>query len=286
MDAVSTDEQVSQVSYWEAQTAIGKQTLQDALQVYQERQNSLEGVANRINIQMEEAGKVKAALVALDYRVEEMRSSEGGIGDEIQKFNELIEPAEKELAELEADPEQELGQESTVRQNTSLGQNAITTRRRSPWPAGRKPWIPSASGSRPILVWSSLNTPTRFPARRRCLWAMTVEHLPMVEEISDDLDEILKQQRMQLSRLGAVNPDAQKEYREVSERHEFLTDQVKDLRHAEADIKEVIAELDELMERDFRKTFEVVAREFKQMFTRLFAGGAAKLVLTEGRRHR
>jgi chromosome segregation protein len=42
----------------------------------------------------------------------------------------------------------------------------------------------------------------------------------------------------------------------------------------------VIAELDELMEKEFRRTFESVAEEFKRMFTRLFGGGSAKLLLT------
>ena len=59
----------------------------------------------------------------------------------------------------------------------------------------------------------------------------------------------------------------------MKERYEFLTDQVADLRKADADLREVIAELDELMRREFRKTFDAVAVEFKGMFTRLFGGG-------------
>ncbi len=43
----------------------------------------------------------------------------------------------------------------------------------------------------------------------------------------------------------------------------------------------MIAELDELMKREFRKTFEAVASEFRQIFTRLFGGGSARLLLTE-----
>jgi len=42
----------------------------------------------------------------------------------------------------------------------------------------------------------------------------------------------------------------------------------------------VIAELDLLMEREFRKTFEAVAVEFRAAFTRLFGGGSARLTLT------
>ncbi len=52
-------------------------------------------------------------------------------------------------------------------------------------------------------------------------------------------------------------------------------------KQAEADVRQVIAELDELMKREFRKTFEAVASEFRQIFTRLFGGGSARLLLTD-----
>ena len=81
--------------------------------------------------------------------------------------------------------------------------------------------------------------------------------------------------------MGSINPDAQEEYKEVKERFEFMTAQVDDLHTAERDINEVIAELDIIMEREFRVTFEEVAKEFREIFTRLFGGGSARLVLTD-----
>ena len=45
-------------------------------------------------------------------------------------------------------------------------------------------------------------------------------------------------------------------------------------------MKEVIAELDLLMKREFQRTYEAVAYEFRKIFTRLFGGGSARLVLT------
>ncbi|MFN2275909.1 MAG: chromosome segregation protein SMC [Anaerolineales bacterium] len=108
-----------------------------------------------------------------------------------------------------------------------------------------------------------------------------VEHLPRVEELPVDVENQLKQQRLQLRRIGPVNPEARREYREVSERVEFLTAQVDDLRAAERQIREVIAELDVLMEREFRVTFEAVATAFRETFTRLFGGGSARLTLTD-----
>jgi chromosome segregation protein len=107
-----------------------------------------------------------------------------------------------------------------------------------------------------------------------------VERLTRVEELPLEAENQIKQLRMQLRRMGPVNPEAQREYKEVSSRVEFLTSQVDDLRKAEAQIHEVIAELDVLMEREFRVTYEAVATAFKESFTRLFGGGSARLELT------
>ncbi|MBN2044832.1 MAG: chromosome segregation protein SMC [Anaerolineales bacterium] len=281
LEGISIEEQVSQLSYWEAQVTIGQQTLNDALQVFQEHQRTVAGIQARIEAQIEEVGKVKASLVALDYRVEEMRSSEGGIGGEIQALATLIEPAENELAKLELIQSEELSHESFARQNTArveryYNQAQIALARRQEAMDTLRQRIESDFGLVQFEYPEDVSGPTPLPL------GDAVQQLPFVEKISEDLDEILKEKRLQLRRLGAVNPDAQREFKEVSERHEFLTAQVEDLRKAELDIKEVISELDELMERDFRKTFHLVAKEFKQVFTRLFAGGSASLVLTEG----
>jgi chromosome segregation protein len=56
---------------------------------------------------------------------------------------------------------------------------------------------------------------------------------------------------------------------------------VDDLNQAEGDVRQVISELDELMQREFQRTFDAVAIEFRQIFTRLFGGGSARLVMTD-----
>jgi chromosome segregation protein len=108
-----------------------------------------------------------------------------------------------------------------------------------------------------------------------------VEQLPVVDEIESTLEENINRQRAQMRRIGPINPEAEEEYITVKERHEFLSAQVEDLKKADQDLRQVIAELDELMQREFRKTFDAVALEFKELFTRLFGGGSAKLYLTD-----
>ncbi len=108
-----------------------------------------------------------------------------------------------------------------------------------------------------------------------------VQQLPQVENLPDQTEEHVNQLRTQLRRMGAVNPEAQAEFDEVCQRVDFMTSQINDLRQAEKQLQEVIAELDLLMEREFRKTFDAVAIAFKESFTRLFGGGTARLRLVE-----
>jgi chromosome segregation protein len=107
-----------------------------------------------------------------------------------------------------------------------------------------------------------------------------VAKLPRVAEIQLEFEGQVNALRAQLRRMGSINPEAQAEYAEVKERTDFLKEQIADLRGAETQIQEVIAELDALMEREFRKTFDAVADAFEETFTRLFDGGSARLVLT------
>jgi chromosome segregation protein len=108
-----------------------------------------------------------------------------------------------------------------------------------------------------------------------------VTRLPLVVELPEGLDADVRNLRAQLGRLGPVNMDALAEYNEVEARYNFLTTQATDLEHAVASLQEIIAELDQVMEREFLATFKAIAGRFKDEFSNLFGGGAAKLVLSE-----
>ncbi|MCS7260474.1 MAG: chromosome segregation protein SMC [Anaerolineae bacterium] len=108
-----------------------------------------------------------------------------------------------------------------------------------------------------------------------------VSALPIVDEIPEDLETEIRNLRVQLSQLGSVNLNAPEEYEEVRTRYEFLRSQIDDLEQAAANLRRVVAELDQRVEHDFLATFHAVSREFKAYFKRLFNGGDADLVLTD-----
>lgn len=92
----------------------------------------------------------------------------------------------------------------------------------------------------------------------------------------------IEQVRARLRRMGPVNALAPGEYAALLERHTFLETQLADVRAAVITLREAITELEHLMDEQFHATFAAVAREFGAAFTRLFGGGAARLVLLGG----
>ncbi len=108
-----------------------------------------------------------------------------------------------------------------------------------------------------------------------------VEELPVVSQLPADIEENIHHYRGQLQRMGPVNPDAPAELVATEERFEFLSQQVGDLTETDAQLRGVIAELDELTSKAFAKTVEEVNGIFDQTFQQLFGGGSGRLVMTD-----
>ena len=85
----------------------------------------------------------------------------------------------------------------------------------------------------------------------------------------------------QLDRLGKVNPLALEEFEALTERHAFLATQLDDLRKTRRDLLTVVKEVDDRVQEVFASAYADTAREFEQLFSRLFPGGQGNLVLTE-----
>ena len=87
--------------------------------------------------------------------------------------------------------------------------------------------------------------------------------------------------RREIKSLGEVNVSAIEEYKQVSERYEFLLHQKDDLIRAQDMLLDIIKQMDDVMKDKFAETFKIVQEEFKKTFRTLFGGGEAELKLTE-----
>ncbi|MDR9452168.1 MAG: AAA family ATPase, partial [Acidimicrobiia bacterium] len=102
-------------------------------------------------------------------------------------------------------------------------------------------------------------------------------------EIAGDLTahEMLDSLQAELRRMGPINPLAAAEYRDISERHDFLEAQLEDLEQARAELRKVVKALDEEIVEAFTTAFEEVSGHFAEQFAVLFPGGKGRLRLTD-----
>ncbi|NHN54414.1 chromosome segregation protein SMC [Calidifontibacter sp. DB0510] len=99
--------------------------------------------------------------------------------------------------------------------------------------------------------------------------------------VREEQEKRLKSAERKLGQLGRINPLALEEFAALEERHKFLVEQLEDLKNSKRDLLEIVAEVDERVQRVFAEAFEDTAREFEGVFSRLFPGGEGRLVLTD-----
>lgn len=87
--------------------------------------------------------------------------------------------------------------------------------------------------------------------------------------------------RAELDRIGPVNLLAIEEFQALEERQTFYQTQADDLSHSRDELMGLIKTINETSGKLFRETFERANANFEKMFTRLFHGGEARLVLLE-----
>lgn len=90
----------------------------------------------------------------------------------------------------------------------------------------------------------------------------------------------LNELKGKIKALGSVNVGAIEEYKEVSERYEFLSAQVSDVEHSRSEILRLINDLTKQMQELFIERFDKINENFKVTFKELFGGGSASLELS------
>ncbi|MEV0197266.1 AAA family ATPase [Nonomuraea sp. NPDC050691] len=104
---------------------------------------------------------------------------------------------------------------------------------------------------------------------------------PPVPYVREEQERRARAAERQMQQLGKVNPLALEEFAALEERHAFLNSQLEDLKKTRRDLLTVVKEVDDRVEQMFASAYEDVAREFDQVFGRVFPGGEGRLVLTD-----
>lgn len=107
------------------------------------------------------------------------------------------------------------------------------------------------------------------------------------EEISIEIENVssaqkrLNEIKSGIRSLGTVNVSAIEEYKEVSERYEFLSTQVNDVEKSKSEIEKLINDLTKQMKEAFVENFYEINKHFGATFKELFGGGTASLQLSD-----
>ena len=267
-DALSVEELEARLAELKTAVAVVEQTRENQRTALQDLKASLTQLDEQVSAKQVKRERLTAESGDLVTHIEDLQRGYRELMDGIRAVAELIEPAQVQLAalgneQLEVE-EKESRLRPLLREYESLQSQAMLELQR------RKDELTSLADQ----IENDLGP----------VQAETGEissTLPTIEELPPGLEKDIGRLRVRIRDIGPVNPNAPAEYQETLERYDFLTTQAGDLEEAATDLRQVIGELDELMERDFRETFEAVRKEFKKYFVSLFGGGAADLVLTE-----
>jgi chromosome segregation protein len=277
--SVSLEDHQSQVVHWSTSFAVTSRGVAEAErrqlefeQTVKQNKTLGENVSERLKT-------ISIQIKGVDSEKQTLHEQEKEFNASITELQEQIDPAEKELLTLDSEYSKLMEEYTIAQQNESNAERASSqsqlelSRTRENLESLRRK-IEEDFGLVTLEYSEDVTGPTPLPLEG-------IGQLTTITEIPQGLEESINRQRAIMRRMGAINPDAKIEYYEVKERYEYLTSQLADLRKADADLRQIINELDDLMRKEFRTTFNAVAAEFKVMFTRLFGGGSARLMLTD-----
>ena len=245
------------------------------------------GLKQQVDFVMENIRRVKEELRRLE---EELGGLESGTGDS----GRIIEEKRRQIEELREQTQ------DAVRRREAFGQQVeelrirreamareqkdiFTNREELAARAGRldkdlfrlqsqKEKLEEKLESHVNYMWSEYElTFTTAKALRDPQWTVISELRGRIEELKNGIRA-----------LGNVNVNAIEDFKEISQRYEFMKTQHDDLVEAEKTLLQIIEELDTGMRRQFEEKFREIRNEFDRVFKELFGGGHGRLELMEG----
>ena len=87
--------------------------------------------------------------------------------------------------------------------------------------------------------------------------------------------------RNEIKELGSVNVDSIEEYKTMKERYDFMSEQRVDLEDTMAKLRKIISDMTATMKEQFKEKFELINKNFAEVFKELFGGGTASLKLED-----
>lgn len=111
-------------------------------------------------------------------------------------------------------------------------------------------------------------------------YASAIPYKTEISDLQSKIDEVAEL-KDKIRKLGNINVEALEEYKEVKSRYDEMCYQRDDLLSSKEELNKVLADISDGMEKRFMQQFQIIQKEFNNVFVKLFNGGEANLVLTD-----
>jgi chromosome segregation protein len=240
---------------------------------YHEKSTKLSAECDRIRTEIE---ATKSKAIEAEMRVETLISERGGIAQRIETLEADLRILRRQLTELhEQRSRLDVKQTQTQLRIENLCDHVMRR-----YQVDLRQFQPDTYA---LLCTLRDQSKQRKAAETENLTESAAEPLSDTDQQIDwqMVEGVVKEIEQRIDAMGPVNVEAIQEYDELEERHTFLEKQLEDLNKSKAELLDVIAKINVTTRKLFAETFEQVRRNFQEMFTELFGGGKANLILLD-----
>ena len=254
-------EKLSEMKLYQLERSKDKDALTAEIKQLEEQFSALGDNTARLAVALEEQKKI---IAEKEKMIEERRASLANAAGEVSEINAKIgeeQSAHREMERKSNEGRIKIRELTDEREKFSREMTRLEERR------------VSVQNSYDGIVADMQEQYSLYLSEAREI-ALPVEDLLTVQR---DLNEV----KQKIRGLGNVNVAAIEEYKEVSERYNFMRGQLDDVETSKRELEGLIEELTDNMRRQFSESFNQINENFKEIFVELFGGGRAELTLTD-----
>jgi len=221
-------------------------------------------------------GTWKEELVGVEQEVARLSSERGGLQEQTEEMEVNLRGLRKNLLELQDKRSRDEVKVTELRMRAESIRDHVSRRYQED--------ISAFEPDRYMLLKAvttrgekkNATEPAEEEASEATSGPMPVEEVPW-----ENIESIVAELTERVDSMGPVNLEAIQEFEELEQRYQFLEQQNTDLINAKAELLEVISKINKTTKELFATTFEQVRLNFQEMFTELFGGGKANLLLVD-----
>ena len=232
---------------------------------------AVKGLEETITGRADRAAAIDMEIAQVELKIEELKQNTGGIDQQINELKEKIKLSEQNIEDwLEKRNQTEKAgvelrsseREETARREKIGGELARLSERKE-------------------VMLKEYDDVIRQLYDEYQLTRGEAEQIGYKLENASEAKKELGEVKSKIRSLGNVNVSAIEEYKEVSERYEFLSAQIADVETTRAELHKLINQLTHQMQDIFTEGFSKISENFSKTFTELFGGGNASLSLSD-----